>query len=151
GYRTRNILCMPIRNDRGAIIGVVQVLNKIGGPFTRGDEELLDALASQVSGALENAQLFEETVYLKNYNESVLNSMATGVISVGVEGQVATHNPAAARIFRFEDAVGRAVADLLHSPRHVDEIAELPEALRANVKNAALVEGLMGTLSEGTP
>src|SRR5689334_10318598 len=41
GYRTQSILAAPLRDASGAIIGVVQLLNKRGGPFTRGDEELL--------------------------------------------------------------------------------------------------------------
>src|SRR5262249_28532159 len=44
GYRTRTILCMPMRNKQSATIGVVQVLNKKDGPFTVEDEALLGAL-----------------------------------------------------------------------------------------------------------
>ena len=33
GYKTRSILCMPIC-IRGQVIGVVQMINKIGGNFT---------------------------------------------------------------------------------------------------------------------
>ena len=36
GYFTRSILCVPIVNKAGKIIGVTQVLNKRGGPFTAG-------------------------------------------------------------------------------------------------------------------
>lgn len=60
GYRTQTILCMPMRNKRGEIIGAFQVLNKKGGTFTKEDEGLLDAFSSQAGIALENAQLFEE-------------------------------------------------------------------------------------------
>ena len=38
GYFTRSILCVPIVNQHGKIIGVTQVLNKRGGPFTNEDE-----------------------------------------------------------------------------------------------------------------
>lgn len=60
GYRTRTILCMPIRNKVGTIVGVLQVLNKRSGVFTAADQELLDALASQAAIALENAKLYED-------------------------------------------------------------------------------------------
>ena len=36
GYFTRSILCVPIVNKNGKTIGVTQVLNKRGGPFTAG-------------------------------------------------------------------------------------------------------------------
>jgi signal transduction histidine kinase len=60
GYRTKTILCMPVRDKAGAIVGVFQVLNKWRGVFTPADEEMLEALASQAAIALENAKLYEE-------------------------------------------------------------------------------------------
>jgi signal transduction histidine kinase len=62
GYRTRSILCMPMRNNLGATIGVVQVLNKAGGPFTGEDEQLLAALASQAAVSIENSKLYHSVV-----------------------------------------------------------------------------------------
>ena len=38
GYRTKSILCMQISNKYGQPIGVIQTLNKEGGPFTTTDE-----------------------------------------------------------------------------------------------------------------
>jgi signal transduction histidine kinase/putative methionine-R-sulfoxide reductase with GAF domain len=58
GYRTRSILCGPMRNTQGAIVGVLQVLNKRGGPFLAEDEALLEALAGQAAIAIENAKLY---------------------------------------------------------------------------------------------
>lgn len=60
GYRTRSILCVPMRNKLGEVIGVLQVLNKREGVFTREDEELLLALSSQAAVAIENAILYED-------------------------------------------------------------------------------------------
>jgi K+-sensing histidine kinase KdpD len=63
GYRTRSVLCVPMRDKGGAIVGVVQVLNKGGdGPFTPDDEQLLDAIAAQAAIALDNAQLYAAVV-----------------------------------------------------------------------------------------
>lgn len=64
GYRTRSILCMPIfepqKEDaqKPAIIGVLQVLNRIDGVFVKEDEELLSSMASQIAIALINARLY---------------------------------------------------------------------------------------------
>ena len=60
GYRTRTILCMPIKNFNQEIIGVFQVLNKFDETFTIDDEDLLIAIASSAGISLENAQLFEK-------------------------------------------------------------------------------------------
>ena len=59
GYRTKTILCMPIKNFNQDIIGVFQVLNKFDEAFTIDDEDLLVAIASSAGISLENAQLFE--------------------------------------------------------------------------------------------
>jgi phosphoserine phosphatase RsbU/P len=56
GFTTRRLLCLPIRNDAGAIIGVLELLNK-AEPFTGEDEAFLDALSTHVALALEKAQL----------------------------------------------------------------------------------------------
>jgi signal transduction histidine kinase/putative methionine-R-sulfoxide reductase with GAF domain len=63
GYRTRTILSVPMTGALGGLVGVLQVLNKKSdGPFTRGDEELLGALASQAAIAIENARLYHSLV-----------------------------------------------------------------------------------------
>ena len=62
GYRTRSVLCMPIRNKTGEIIGVIQLLNKIHGTFGVEDEAFLQSLTVHVAIALENAQLHAKIV-----------------------------------------------------------------------------------------
>ena len=64
GFTTRSILCMPIfepiKDDKikPAIIGVLQVLNKKDGVFTKDDEELLGSLASQIAVTIINSRLY---------------------------------------------------------------------------------------------
>lgn len=60
GYRTRNVLAVPMRNQSGEIIGAFEVLNKRIGIFLPRDEETALALASQAATAIENAQLIGE-------------------------------------------------------------------------------------------
>ena len=61
GFRTRSLLCLPIRNEGGEIVGVLQLLNKEDA-FTTEDEAFLDALSAHVAIALEKAQLHRERV-----------------------------------------------------------------------------------------
>ena len=77
GYRTRNILCMPMRDSEGQTIGVTQVINKQGGPFTAADERMLAALSAQAAVALDNAQLYERVRDMKAYLESIVGSLRT--------------------------------------------------------------------------
>jgi sigma-B regulation protein RsbU (phosphoserine phosphatase) len=61
GFRTRQLLCLPIRNEAGDIIGVLQLLNKAES-FNEEDEAFLDALSAHVALALEKAQLHRERI-----------------------------------------------------------------------------------------
>lgn len=63
GFRTRSILCLPIRNKGGETIGVLQLLNKRTGAFSRADEAMLRAISDHVALALENAQLHRELIH----------------------------------------------------------------------------------------
>ena len=56
GFRTRNILCVPIRDYKKDIVGVFEVLNKRAGRFLPEDDQFVAALASQAAVALENAR-----------------------------------------------------------------------------------------------
>jgi len=100
GFFTRSILCVPVVNQQGKTIGVTQVLNKRTGPFTAEDEQRLKAFTAQVSIALENAKLFADVQAMKNYNESMLESMTNGVITLDEAGKVVTCNAAGHRILR---------------------------------------------------
>jgi CheY-like chemotaxis protein len=61
GYRTRSILCAPLRARGGRVIGALQVLNKLGGgPFTADDERALDEIAVRCGIAIENALIYEQ-------------------------------------------------------------------------------------------
>jgi signal transduction histidine kinase len=57
-FRTRSILCVPIR-FKGGIIGVLQALNKREGTFDEDDRELLELIAAEAGVAIENARLYE--------------------------------------------------------------------------------------------
>jgi GAF domain-containing protein len=60
GFSTRSILAVPLSN-RDRAIGVVEVINKKGGPgFTARDEETATALAAQAAVAIENARLYQK-------------------------------------------------------------------------------------------
>ncbi len=112
GFRTRNILCMPVRNKLGKVLGVTQLLNKREGSFTEADERRLQAFCSQVVAGVENAQLFDEVLQLKNFNEGILTSLTNGVITLGVDNKVTKVNEAGCRILGVveEELVGRNAA-----------------------------------------
>jgi len=62
-FATRSILCAPLVS-RGRTIGVLEIINKQGGPFTRADLQLVLTLVEPCAIAIENAILFQRTEQL---------------------------------------------------------------------------------------
>ncbi len=103
GYKTKSILCMPIRDRDGEVMGVTQLINKARGVFTEDDEQLLAAFSAQAAIALQNAQLFESVLNLKDYLESVLNNLSNGVLSVDRQNRLTMANRAAKKILELAE------------------------------------------------
>ncbi len=62
-YKTKSLLCLPIRHHNGEIVGVVQLLNQTGeGRFTAEHEDFLMRLTGHMAMALENARLHREAL-----------------------------------------------------------------------------------------
>ena len=81
GYKTKTLLCMPIKNNNQEIIGAFQVLNKLDGVFDKNDEDLLVAIGGSASIALENDQLFEQQKELYKEQKILFNSFINTLAS----------------------------------------------------------------------
>jgi Nif-specific regulatory protein len=69
GYRTLNLLAVPLMNYDGETIGAFEVLNKQAGAFNDEDLEILQALAAHAAIAIETAQMIGE---LKRHRDQLL-------------------------------------------------------------------------------
>ena len=59
-FTTKSVLCVPMRS-RDRIIGVVEVVNKIGGDqFTQDDYEIFENVVAHLTIALEKAQMYRK-------------------------------------------------------------------------------------------
>jgi adenylate cyclase len=72
GFITLSVLCAPLISQ-GKVIGVIEVLNKMNGVFNNDDEQLLQAIATSVSIATENARLYKETLAMAENERSIRN------------------------------------------------------------------------------
>jgi HD-GYP domain-containing protein (c-di-GMP phosphodiesterase class II) len=111
GYKTKTILCMPIKNNNREIIGAFQVINKIDGVFTKNDEDLLVAIGGSASIALENAQLFDKQLQMyheqKLLFESFIDTLATSIdardkITAGHSSRVKQYSTLLAQALNME-------------------------------------------------
>ncbi len=116
--RAHSVLCVPLPKEDGVSPGVLVVMNKRYGRFTREDETLGQAVATQISSVLREARLFESIRNLKNYNERILESIATGILTFDPHGKLSTVNRAGSEIFGFRASAdaGKDFGVLFDSP-----------------------------------
>jgi signal transduction histidine kinase len=128
GYRTRAVLAVPMRAQSGALIGVIQVLNKRSVDagvaadfgendgdhpyFDEEDEALLQALATHAAMSIEQARLFQSMLE---------NNRALSEAQAALEKKVQDLD----LLFSLERAAARAVTE------EELALAILPEASRA--------------------
>jgi HD-GYP domain-containing protein (c-di-GMP phosphodiesterase class II) len=159
GYRTKSILAVPMKNQKGEILGVVQLINakrdhhiKLNSlsavasqvvPFTHRQQELTASLASQAAVALENTRLY-----------SAIQAMLEGFVKASVTAIEARDPTTSGHSFRVSNltvALAEAVdrsesgpfADLCFSRNQMKEIryaALLHDFGKVGVREEVLVK-----------
>ena len=92
--------------------------------FNSLDLDLLMALSNQAAVAMENAALFKDITKEKNFNESILSSIATGVITINVLGEIDSINSAGLKILKKEkdDIIGNHYMYLFEKDEEIIEL-----------------------------
>ncbi|XP_065089280.1 dual 3',5'-cyclic-AMP and -GMP phosphodiesterase 11 isoform X3 [Ochlerotatus camptorhynchus] len=74
GYRTKALLCMPIKDASGDVVGVAQVINKHGDQrFSVADEKVFASYLQFCGIGLRNAQLYEKSQLEVKRNQVLLD------------------------------------------------------------------------------
>ncbi|MDY7036531.1 MAG: adenylate/guanylate cyclase domain-containing protein, partial [Thermodesulfobacteriota bacterium] len=117
GFCTKAVLSAPIVNREMNIIGVTQAINKKSGEFGEEDEDLLKAISNQIAVALENSQLFERTVNMKNYLASIQDSITNSILTLDNNYRVVTANWTALSLFEHDakDIIEKNFRDIIGS------------------------------------
>ena len=113
GMTTTSLLCAPLRTRRSTC-GVIELRNHVGDEFTTADLHFLEALASIIAVAIENARFYE------NLKESEARLREEVVV---LNREIASHSrfadivgasPAMAQVFRLmESAISNPITVLL--------------------------------------
>jgi adenylate cyclase len=121
-YGIRSVMCAPLR-VRGKGVGIVYVDSRSESAlFDATALDLLAAFCNQAAIAIDNARLFtdlrrhiREIGAMKSYTDSILASIASGVVTADTLGQITTYNRAAERILGLpgEGLVGRTYQEVL--------------------------------------
>ena len=138
GFKTRNILCIPLINRQKERIGALQTLNRLEGDFSEEDLRLLTSLSYYVAIALENAKLYEEIKSLDRAKEKVINHLAhelktpLSIISFALE--FISKDLKDARV----DRVGRNIE---RGMRSLNRLMDLAEKIEDIVAQKPITEG----------
>ncbi|MCQ2553986.1 MAG: GAF domain-containing protein, partial [Clostridia bacterium] len=81
GYNTRSMMVVPLVNDKGTIIGVMQLINSLDtdgevSDFTKEMEDILSAVSSQAAISITNMQYSERINLLL---DSLVQSLSTAI------------------------------------------------------------------------
>jgi Nif-specific regulatory protein len=80
GYKTDSLLCCPLKDGAGTLIGAFEVINKLEGPFNETDGEVLALLGTQAANALNQSREREELI--RSHNQ-LAEQVTQGVQIVG--------------------------------------------------------------------
>jgi signal transduction histidine kinase len=76
GFKTRNIMSIPLINREQECIGTLQALNKKTGDFNEDDQEFLTSASHYMAIAIENAKLYDDLRVLDLAKEKVINHLS---------------------------------------------------------------------------
>jgi Nif-specific regulatory protein len=80
GYKTRNLMCVPLVDGTGQRVGAFEVINKLHGAFTADDEDSLAELGVQAAWALANTR---ERETLVRRHKQLTEQVTQGVKIIG--------------------------------------------------------------------
>ena len=170
GFQTKTMLCMPMRNRKGKIIGVFQIINKKRGTFDREDEQFLDAFSDHAALAIETAYLHQAIVEKERVEREIqiaaeiqqrllpktlpsipgyeLDGIAIPCKTIGGDYYDLIPLPDGRQVITVADVSGKGIpASLLVSTLH----ASLHAYLEANLQPLELVRRLNAVVYDNTP
>ena len=110
GYQTRAIACAPIRLQN-QVMGVIEVLNPLGGAFAAETLSLLDSLASLAGTAITHAQQVTELQAAENRFSSLFEHSIDPILITNLNGIITDANRTAVDFFGYgrEELIGLRV------------------------------------------
>jgi len=128
----QNLIISPIaakNKNQGYMVLCNKETRKGIEPFNQLDLDLLTALSNQAAVAMENARLFKDITKEKQFNESILGSIATGVITLDPLGEIDSINTAGLNILKTEkeNILGNHYMYLFEKDEEVVELITLSD------------------------
>lgn len=114
----KSILCAPLKTKK-RLIGLIFLINKNVDQnivnFDKIDLDILNIIVKNIAFSIENAQLYEEVLDIKNFNTNIINSLSTGAITTDLQGTILSINDSAKFIFDLD-------SQALYIDRNIEEV-----------------------------
>ncbi len=104
--------------DQMPMLGVIGAARRRGAPpLTSTEVTLIESIAQSIAPMIENARLYQDLRRSERFREHVLDSMASALVAVNMQGEVLTFNHAAESLLGWssDEAAGHAVGAVLGS------------------------------------
>ena len=143
GFKTRNLLCVPMINSEGKTIGAFELINRLEGNFTQADEAALLELAGHAAVSIDNTQHVE---HLTSSRQAVAAEAAGQVEMIGQCEAITDMKKAIARVagtelvvlITGENGTGKeVVAQMIHY------LSERRDEVMVAVNCAAITQSLL--------
>ena len=128
----RGVMVVPLLIGSRLVGTLASVHLEEGRTFDREDLRLLNLFAPQAAIAIENARLYTQAQRQRRYFEAVVQESPVAIVTLDLEGNVTSMNPAFERLFGYspEEAIGRNLDELITSRDTLSEaVARTREAL----------------------
>ena len=156
GFKTTNILCVPLINRQKECIGTLQALNKKTGNFTDDDREVITYLANYVTVAIENAKLYEELISADRAKERAINHLShelrtplSIILSAFRFIEKKAHPSEDAEIIRAAKRGARSVSRLMEMQEKAEDIVKL-RPIEESDRMLSIIEDAISILEDLT-
>jgi len=135
----KNELVLPLKTKAG-LKGFFLTASKLSEEsFTSEDIELLKIVLNQTATAIENSELYDQTLEIKRYYDDIVKSMTSGMITFDLLGNIVTVNAAADKLLDIdsESLVGRRIDSIANISHQFSGI--VLKALSENVEAGSTI------------
>ncbi len=126
----KSILCTPIKT-KSKVIGIIFLINKNLNNkiinFNKADLDFLNIIVNNITFSIENAQLYEEVLNIKNFNTNIINSISTGVLTTNLKGDILSINDSAKFIFGLKSNfkyINKNISIVIYNLNNKEKIIE---------------------------
>ncbi len=152
GFRTINMVTVPLKAHGGEPIGVMQVLNKRGGPFSEHDITLIEIMAAEIGVAIETARLNEQARlamvvrFIGDISHDVKNMVTPAMTGAQTLGLIA--DDCFAKLDEMAERVKCVDGDEQNCAAHMGELREIyPEMLLMITESCSAVQQRMAEIA----